>query len=173
MQKKIMLAIFCLIANTYSYAEPKVLASAFKAATSQPVPTSNQAKQTIIPVNKIIAFVNKSVITEHQVDMLVAQAVQNFKQKGIILPSMSDIRSRVIEQLVMQQIQLDLAAKAGIKTNDLEVAEAINNIARTQHMDVPSFKANLAKQGISFDEFRRQIQNQIILDKVVMLQTIK
>ena len=117
-------------------------------------------------VNKIVAFVNRGVITSNEVNVQVNQSLQTFKMKGLPPPNPADIRSRVIEQLIMQRIQLDLAARGGIKTTDLEVADAINNIAKQNNMTLDQFKDMVVKQGTTFDEFRKQIRDQITIDKL-------
>jgi peptidyl-prolyl cis-trans isomerase SurA len=120
----------------------------------------------IITISKIVVFVNKGVITSTQVNAQVAQALQTLKQKGVTSFNQKDVRAKVIEQLIMQQIQLDLAARSGIKTTDIEVAEGINNMAKSQKMTPVAFKAHLTKQGVNYDEFRKQIQTQITMEKL-------
>jgi len=134
--------------------------------SSATVKVKMPAIESIVTLNKIVAFVNKGVVTQHQVDVGVLQVIQNFKQKGMPALNPADIESRVVEQLIMQKIQLDLAARSGIKTSDIEISDAINNVAKAQNMDLATFKENLTKQGISFDDFRQQIQTQILLEKL-------
>lgn len=122
--------------------------------------------QKIKTVNKVVAFVNKSVITSNQVDAMVEQTLQTFKQKGITNPNLADIRSKVIDQLIMQQIQLDMAGRSGIKTNDIEINDAINNMAKAQNITVDVLKSNLIKQGMTYEDFRNQLQKQIIMEKL-------
>lgn len=117
-------------------------------------------------VNKVVAFVNKSVITSNQVDAMVAETLQTFKQRGITNPDLNDIRAKVIDQLIMQQIQLDMAQRSGIKTNDIEINDAINNMAKSQNITIDALKSNLAKQGMTYEDFRNQIQKQIIMEKL-------
>jgi peptidyl-prolyl cis-trans isomerase SurA len=130
------------------------------------VPTPPVKPQSILSVNKIVAFVNKNVITSNQVNMGVQQALLNFKQRGVTPPNIVDIRNKILEQLIMQQIQLDVANRNGIRATDLEIADAINNIIKAQKTTLPELKVSLAGQGISFDGFREQLKNQIILDKL-------
>jgi peptidyl-prolyl cis-trans isomerase SurA len=138
--------------------------------TQIPLSESQAAKlqsQKIKMVSKVVAFVNKNVITSNQVDMAVAQTIRTFKQKGVTNPNMNDVRSKVIDQLIMQQIQLDLAQRSGIKTNDIEINDAINNMAKSQNMTPEAFKNNVVKQqGMSYDEFQNQMQKQIIMEKL-------
>ncbi len=117
-------------------------------------------------IDKIEVFVNKGVITSSQIDQQIKQTIQNFKSHGYAVPDLKDIRERVIEQLILQKIQLDLAARLGIKTNDLEVVNAINNVAQQQNMSLEDFKKMVVSQGVSFEEFQEQVRNQITIDKL-------
>ncbi len=117
-------------------------------------------------INKIAAFVNKGVITSNEVNSKVQDIVHGFEQKKLVPPNINDIRSKVLDQLIMQKIQLDLAARAGIKVSDLDVAEAMNSIAKQNKMNLEQFKKTLEQQGVTFDEFRKQIQVQMIVDRL-------
>lgn len=117
-------------------------------------------------IDKIEVFVNKGVITSSQVDQQVAQTLVGFKARGVPPPDLKDIRERVIEQLILQRIQLDLANRFGIKTTDQEVATAIGNLAQQQKMTVDQFKAFVTTQGMPFDRFQTQLREQITMDKL-------
>lgn len=126
-------------------------------------------KDTALPIksiNKIVAFVNKGVITSNEVNSKVEEIVHGFEQKKVAPPNINDIRSKVLDQLIMQKIQLDLATRAGIKVSDLDVAEAMNSIAKQNKMSLEQFKKTLQQQGVTFDEFRKQIQVQMIIDRL-------
>lgn len=124
------------------------------------------AAKPILPINKIVVFVNKGIITEAQIDDQVAQIINQFKQKGAELPSESAVRPQVLQQLIMQQIQLDLAKRDGIKTTDSEVNDAIANVAKAQNMTPDQLKAAALKQGISDADLKKQILMQITLEKL-------
>lgn len=117
-------------------------------------------------VDKIVAYVNKNVITEDQVAKTIAQTIKNFTSQGMVPPPISDIRKRVTEELIMRKIQLDMAKIAGITATDADVDMALHNIAHGHNMTVAQFKQFLAKQGITYPEFTKQIKQQIILDRL-------
>lgn len=172
--KILLLAVLVMgynyVANASPNASAPVISAAQTAAQAKPVvvvsKTITQPANQIKTVNKIIAFVNRGVITTTQINQQVQQTLLGFKQRGINQPDTNDVRNRVIDQLILQKIQLDLAARSGIKTSDIEVTDAINNIAKSQKMDLTTFKANITKDGMSFDDFRQQIQLQITIDKL-------
>lgn len=127
---------------------------------------NHKLNSPVTTVNKIVAYVNRGVITTVEVNNQVTQTMQTYKQKGLPPPSSDDIRKRVIDELIMQKIELDFATRTGIKTTDIEVAGAINNIASQNNMDLEHFKQYIMKQGFTFDRFKKQINDQITIDKL-------
>lgn len=118
------------------------------------------------PINRIVAFVNNSVITENQVNQELDSTIKGLKQKNITLPANVDLRSQIIEKLIMDRIQLDLANRLGIRSSNEEVNLALSRLAKLQNMSLEQFRANLAKDGVDCDEFSKKIQEQIIMDKL-------
>lgn len=128
--------------------------------------TKLHADPSIKTINRIVAFVNKGVITSNQVDKQIQQTIKSFTDRGATPPSISDIHAKVLDQLILEKIQLDLAARSGIKSNDLEVTDALNNIARSHKTTLDAMKTSVAATGLSYEDFRHQVENQIILEKL-------
>ena len=137
-----------------------------QALESTPTPRLNPNSATTKTVNKIVAYVNKRIITQNEVNKQIVQARNNLQQRGIKNADNADLRAKVLDQLIMQQIQLDLAARGGIKTSDAEVTDAITNIEKSQNLSDSQFRAKLTSQGVAFDDFRQQISDQITNEKL-------
>lgn len=133
---------------------------------STPTPRLNPNSTTTKTVNKIVAFVNKRIITQNEVNKQIVQARNNLQQRGVKNADNADLRAKVLDQLIMQQIQLDLAARGGIKTSDTEVTDAVTSIEKGQGLSDSQFRAKLATQGIAYDDFRQQIADQIVIEKL-------
>ncbi|MBX9867731.1 MAG: peptidylprolyl isomerase [Burkholderiales bacterium] len=133
---------------------------------STPTPRLNPNSATTKTVNKIVAFVNKRIITQNEVNKQIVQARNNLQQRGVKNADNADLRAKVLDQLIMQQIQLDLAARGGIKTSDTEVTDAVTSIEKGQGLSDSQFRAKLATQGIAYDDFRQQIADQIVIEKL-------
>lgn len=126
----------------------------------------SEAKYPIRTINKIVAYVNNNVITANQVEYGVNQAILRFKQRGLSIPSMSDLRNKVLDQIIIQQIQLDVANRSGIKATDIEVGNSLDNILQSQNITLESFKAKLLTQGMDFDTYMEQLKEEIVLEKL-------
>lgn len=142
-----------------------VAESTLSKATAKESSSYNRVNNSVI-LDRIVAFVNKGVITSNQVDKQLLQALSNLKQRGITNFNINDVRARVIDQMIMQKIELDLASRLGIKTSDIEVNDAISTIIKSQNTTIDGLKSKLYAQGTSYDEFYKQLQTQLILDKL-------
>ncbi len=140
--------------------------SQVQALENSPTPRLNPNSATTKTVNKIVAYVNKRIITQNEVSKQIVQARNNLQQRGIANADTTDLRAKVLDQLIMQQIQLDLAARGGIKTSDAEVTDAITSIEKGQSLSDSQFRAKLTSQGVTFDDFRQQISDQITIEKL-------
>lgn len=134
---------------------------------SSPQPVSNTSN--LLPpktINHIAAYVNKRIITDNEVNKQLNQTIINLQQKGIPIGNVQELRGKVLDQLILQQIQLDLAARGGIKTTDSEINDAITLTERGQGLSDAQMRAKLASQGVSYQEFRQQIGDQITMEKL-------
>lgn len=136
---------------------------------------NNQAPKLASPVNpkastylidKVVAYVNKRIITQNELNKQINQTRDSLAQRGINNTNYNDLRTRVLDQLILLQIQLDLAARGGIKTTDAEVNDAISNIEKSQGITDQQMRLKLSKQGLSYDDFRQQVNDQITADKL-------
>ena len=136
--------------------------------TPQPsqIPAINSMTVKPKMLNQIVAYVNKRIITTNEVNTQLKQAIANLKQRGIANNDESGLRSKVLDQLILQQIQLDLASRSGLKTSDGEINDAIMNNEKAQGITDTQMRSELAKQGISYEAFRQQIGNQITMEKL-------
>ena len=117
-------------------------------------------------LNRIVAVVNEEVITQSEFDHAFMAAQQQFAQSGTPMPDATTFKKQVLDQLIYQKLQLQLAKRNNIKTTDTEVNDAIKRIAARNHITVEVLAQKLQEQNIPFDTFKSQISKQIILSKL-------
>lgn len=145
--------------NTFRTTVPRILAAAL-------LLLSASASATPVLLNRIVAVVNNSVIVGTQLDQRVRQVRARLQQQGIKLPSQAVLRRKVLEQMVMEQIQLQLAARTGIQVDDDTVNRALNNIAQRNNMTLNQFREALVHDGYNYDQFRQQIRDEITIGRL-------
>ncbi|HDK02580.1 MAG TPA: molecular chaperone SurA, partial [Gammaproteobacteria bacterium] len=88
------------------------------------------ASATPAPLNRIVAVVNDGVIVQTRLDQRIRRVRAQIRQKGIALPPGNVLRRKVLDRMVMEKIQLQLAARTGIQVDDNTLNHALRSIAR-------------------------------------------
>lgn len=124
------------------------------------------AKSSVVPLDKIIVIVDNNIITQIELDDRMKLISQQLKQQGNKLPSLDTLRKQVLERLILEKLQLEMAKKTGIRINDEMVNRVIANIARENRLSMEKFREVLKKDGFEFSEFRENIRREITISRL-------
>ena len=117
-------------------------------------------------LDKVIAVVDSGVIMETQLNDRVQSIVFRLRQNGTELPPKKELEMQVLERLIIEEIQLQMAERAGIKISDAELNSTINSIASQNQMNLEDFKESLDSNGESYRGFRESIEREMIISRV-------
>lgn len=117
-------------------------------------------------LDQIVAIVNEEVITLNELDNATATAKRNLMQQGIEPPDLESLQSQVLETLIIKSIQLQHAKEIGMSVGENELDETIRRIADENQLTLPQFYAVLEEDGISFNQFRKDIRDEIIMARL-------
>ncbi len=117
-------------------------------------------------LDKIVAIVNSHIITSSELDKQVQLAQHDLDAQKIPAPGAGELRNHVLERLIDTHLQLDLAKNLDILASDQEITSAIKSLEKTHHLSHTQVLAELKAQGISYAEYKKNIKNQIILQKL-------
>ena len=124
------------------------------------------AKSSVVPLDKIIVIVDNDIITQVELDDRIKLISQQIKQKGNNLPPLDTLRKQVLERLILEKLQLEMAKKTGIRINDEMVNRVIANIARENRLSMEKFREVLKKDGFEFSEFRENIRREVTISQL-------
>lgn len=124
------------------------------------------SKADVVALDKIIVIVDENIITQLELENRVKLISQQLKQQGSQLPPDDVIRQQVLERLILEKLQLELAEKTGIRVNDEMVNSVITNIANENKLTLEQFQKVLAKDGFNFADFRENIRREIIISRL-------
>ena len=125
--------------------------------------TYAKSEGNIKKLDRIIAVVDQDVITEKELQEKINSVIGNLKSQKIEIPSESVLRKQVIERLIANSIQIQLAYQTGLKISDAQVDKTIERIAEKNKLNVADFKKTLEKDGTNFYKFREEIRNEITI----------
>ena len=114
----------------------------------------------------IVAVVNSEPITNNEVRLRVARAQAQLAQQGGAMPPSDLLAREVLERLILERAQLQLARETGIKADDFAVTQAEEQVAKQNGMSVDDIYRRLARDGISKDRFREELRNQLLQQKL-------
>lgn len=121
-----------------------------------------------VPLDKVIAVVNNDVITENQLHTQVIQARARLEQQHRSVPDSSILQRQVLNQMINERLQLQIAKNLGLKVSEKEVSEAIIRIAHNNKISVTKLQSAIAAEGTSFSDYKKMIHKQLLIRKVQM-----
>ena len=122
-----------------------------------------KSEGSIKKLDRIIAVVDQDVITEKELQEKINSVIGNLKSQKIEIPAENVLRKQVIERLIANSIQIQLAYQTGLKISDAQVDKTIERIAEKNKLNVADFKKTLEKDGTNFYKFREEIRNEITI----------
>lgn len=114
----------------------------------------------------IVAVVNSEPITNTEVRTRLIRFEQQLAQQGSAMPSRAELSRVVLERLISEKAQLQLAQENGIRIDDFQVDQAEANVARQYDMEVPQLRRQLQSEGASVASFRQDLRNQLTLNRL-------
>lgn len=128
------------------------------------LPLAAQAKVRML--DRIVAVVNDGVIMNSELDQRVDQVVARFQANKRALPPMDVIRKQVLDRMVLERIQLQMADKAGIRVDDGGLNQALAGIAKQNNMTLQQFSDTIRGEGENWPDFREHIRNEMVISRL-------
>uniref|UniRef100_UPI0017CE1701 peptidylprolyl isomerase n=1 Tax=Ramlibacter sp. TaxID=1917967 RepID=UPI0017CE1701 len=114
----------------------------------------------------IVAVVNSEPITNNEVRLRTLRFAQQLQQQGGNLPPPAQLAREVLERLVSEKAQLQLAREAGVRAEEAAVDQAELNVARQNQMEVAEFRRRMRSEGLDAAQFREDLRNQLTLTRL-------
>ena len=157
--KLLILSIFINIFFTQGLA-----ISAEKAVTK--AGSATKKTNEVIKMDRIIAIVDQGVITEQELADRIKTVSAQLEKQGTQLPPDNILEKQILERLIVDSLQLQLAAQTGLKVDDTQLDKTIERIAEQNKMGLEEFKTLLEKDGLSMRKFREDIRNEITIARL-------
>jgi peptidyl-prolyl cis-trans isomerase SurA len=117
-------------------------------------------------VDRIVAVVNKDVITYSELYEAVGMAERQLARQGTPAPERRVLERQMLERLILEKAQLQLARDTGIRIDELQIDRAVERIADSNKMTLADFRRALEADGLSFDAFRNDVRQQMIMTRL-------
>jgi peptidyl-prolyl cis-trans isomerase SurA len=124
------------------------------------------ARADTVILDEIAAVVDDDVIMESEVDARRRAVVGQLKGQNQPLPPENIMREQIIERLILESLQLQMAQRAGIRVSDEELNSALARVAAQNNMTLAQFSVEIEKDGISYLDMRDQLRRDIAINRI-------
>ena len=118
------------------------------------------------PADYIVAVVNSEPITNNEVRLALQRVQQQLAQQGQPLPDKQALARQVLDGLIAEKVQLQLARESGIRVDNAALDLAEQSVARQNQIDVAELRRRLASEGVALSLFRARLRDQILMTRV-------
>ena len=117
-------------------------------------------------LDSIVALVNDGVVLRSELQAETDEIVARLQKQGTQLPPPAVLQRQVLDRLIIEQLELQRAEKVGIKVSDETLNQALANIAERNNVPLAELPAVLAKEGVDYASYRRELRQQITIDQL-------
>nr|WP_238482454.1 peptidylprolyl isomerase [Noviherbaspirillum aridicola] len=140
-------------------------ASAQYAPGAAPAPRPAAAPRIYL-ADSIIAVVNNEVITRQELLERLRTVERRMRAQNIALPPQQEFQRQLLERMIVDRAQLQLAKESGIRVDDTMLDRAVARIAEQNRLSMQQFRAELEREGIPYARFREDIREEIIMQRL-------
>ena len=124
------------------------------------------AAQRVTLVDRIVAVVNKEVITYSELNQALSAAERQLRRRGTPLPDHEILERQMLERLILDKAQLQMAKDVGVRVDDLQLDRSVQRLAEQNNLTLSDFRKALENDGVSFNAWREDLREQIILERL-------
>ena len=114
----------------------------------------------------IVAVVNSEPITNSEVRSRLLRAEQQLSQQGAPMPPRPELTRQVLERLITDKAQLQLAKETGVRADDSAVEGAVQTVARQNQITVEELRRRLLADGIAYSQFQSDLRDELLVSRL-------
>ncbi|MCW8888245.1 MAG: peptidylprolyl isomerase [Gammaproteobacteria bacterium] len=128
------------------------------------------AQAAVEELDRIVAVVNEDVITLSELDRRTDQIIQQLKESGTPVPQRNQLQKQLLERMINETIQLELAKNSSVSLSEEELNQVITKLAQDNKLTLLQFRQALINQGTDYEEFREQVSREVIINRLKVKQ---
>jgi len=124
------------------------------------------ASEGVTLVDRIVAVVNKEVITRYELSERSERALKELGRRGTSPPNRGEIERQVLERMITDKVQLQYAKETALRVDDLDLDRTIGRVAENNNLSLTEFRQRLERDGVRFDKFREELRDEILISRL-------
>ncbi|WP_374012278.1 peptidylprolyl isomerase [Pseudoxanthomonas koreensis] len=124
------------------------------------------AAQQLQPVEGIAAIVDEEVILLSELELAMRNVMAQYAGREDQLPPRPVLERQVLERLVLVRLQVARARAHGIRITEQQLNQTVATVAQQNGLTVEALRQRLAEDGLGFEEFRRTLADEIMVQQL-------
>jgi peptidyl-prolyl cis-trans isomerase SurA len=117
-------------------------------------------------LDSIAAIVNDDIVLQSDLSVRLVKVKQQLTNDNTIAPDPAALTSQVLDQLIIENLQLQLASKRGVHIADPSLDLAIERIAKNNQLSPAQLKQAIADSGETMVQFRAKIRQELTINEI-------
>jgi peptidyl-prolyl cis-trans isomerase SurA len=159
-------ALALLLAGAAGHAQTTPPAGDATAAQAPAAPVAPPPVARGVSLDRVVAVVNDGIVLQSSLDQQMQLVSMRLQQAGQQQPPRDILRQQVLERLVLQEIQVQRATRAGIKISDEALNQSLTELAQRNNVKFSDLPAALEQQGIDYRAYREEIRREMLLGQL-------
>ncbi|HEX9301577.1 MAG TPA: peptidylprolyl isomerase [Casimicrobiaceae bacterium] len=147
------------------------MVTALVAAAQSPSPSAAPAAaspttQRSVPLDRVVAIVNDEALTQYEINEQKRAVLAQMKSQNVAPPPADVLEKQLLERLITERAVLQFAKESGVRVDDTQVERTIARIAQDNKLSADEFRKALAQEGIAYAQYREDIRNEILIQRL-------
>ena len=134
---------------------------------SLPSVTAAAPQRTISDIDRIVVIVNDDVITDSELNQRLRETKKQLILEKISAPPDAALKKQLLERMVLERLQIQLAASTGIRVSESDVDRAFETVARRNNLNAEEFRKALTQKGMDIAAYRIQLRDQLTIQQLL------
>lgn len=117
-------------------------------------------------LDRIVAVVNDDIIMKSELDLRTQLITEQIQAQGVQIPPRDVLRQQVLDRLILDSLQLQIAEVQGLRISDRQLNETLETIAAQNGLTLPEFREALIAEGQDYAQAREQIRRELLVSQV-------
>ena len=117
-------------------------------------------------LDRIAIIVDDGVVMESQINKAMAALEEGYREQNIQLPPKDVLLDQIKERLIIEELQLQLADRAGVKISDAELNSTFSRLASNNQMSLEEFISFIETNGDSYEEVRETMRKEMRIQRI-------
>jgi peptidyl-prolyl cis-trans isomerase SurA len=117
-------------------------------------------------LDSIAAIVNDDIVLQSDLTTRLMQVQQQLSKGNTAVPELAALTSQVLDQLIIENLQLQLATTQGVHIADPSLDLAIERIAKSNQLSPAQLEQAISDNGESMVQFRAKIRQELTINEI-------